>query len=404
MVQRDIVGPARRPLPGGGRYLPLRPGAARSLVGIRSRLGLRRGQDRQRRRDGADLRRLRPPARLVAASGGRRGTGGPRPGELPGYHPNGQAHSRHRRRRPGRACRDPGCGRGHRDPPRRSRGELVTPRAGRSARGLVRGPASRRAVVLRLRRVRPDRHPRGGGPRSGPHHSARHRARPAGRGNAVRARRLSRTRGTRCRGHRRDDHTARRGPLDRTPGRGGADARPCDRRDRLARRLACAHRRDRAHHARHGPDRRPASCPRRRAPDLSRPATRRTGDRVRGGRCRPRCRSALRDRVLLVRGAAVLRRREPVRAPSARDRPPVSARVPGDRSRGVSHAGGGTPDRLRASPVQASSSSGSPTALPGSLCSAPGPDATVPGQPYGVASRASPPQRGRVGPCLPSAR
>ena len=69
-----------------------------------------------------------------------------------------------------------------------------------AARRLRRAPVGR-AAVLRVRRVRPDRHARRGGPRARARHPARDRGRPGRRGRRVRRRRGRRADGARTRGH-----------------------------------------------------------------------------------------------------------------------------------------------------------------------------------------------------------
>ena len=60
-MQRGRLGPARRRVPDLRRHVRLRPRAARRVVGLSRRLGIRDRQDRVVRGDGADLRLVRRP-------------------------------------------------------------------------------------------------------------------------------------------------------------------------------------------------------------------------------------------------------------------------------------------------------------------------------------------------------
>ena len=149
-----------------------------------------------------------------------------------------------------------------------------------------RHPPVGRAAVLRLRRLRPHRHPRRGGSRSRPHdppsdpHRARHHPRRLHHGRRRRARRgrARHPRGRRRAADRRREagSLAWAAPVVRIGGRG-----------RLARRPALAARRRQPHHLRHGRRTRPAALARRGAPDAPRPPpsrARRRRRRRRGGR------------------------------------------------------------------------------------------------------------------------
>ena len=176
VLQRGRVGAARGAVPDLGRHVRLRPRAARRVVGLPRRLGVRRRQDRVVRRDGADVRRVR---------GSGLGVGPPR----------------RRRCGGGRADRcEPA--RDHADRRARAhprRGVDRRPRAWSSGRSLfsgnassdgLRGPRSLEpggvhgvlqsagAAVLRVRRLRTDRDARRGGARS---RSGRSRARSRSR-------------------------------------------------------------------------------------------------------------------------------------------------------------------------------------------------------------------------------
>ena len=72
VLQRGRVGAARRAVPDLRRHVRLRPRAARRVVGLPGRLGVRDRQDRVVRRDGADLRVVcRHGTALAAARGSR---------------------------------------------------------------------------------------------------------------------------------------------------------------------------------------------------------------------------------------------------------------------------------------------------------------------------------------------
>ena len=148
----------------GGTYVyGRRP--ARTSVGLPRRLGLRHRQDRQLRGDGAHLRRLRQPGpRPAARDRGRRRAHRREPARRA---EDRVAHPGHRRRGP---CLAGHRGRGRRSPPSPLRVDH-RPAHRRRAQG---DPPGWRAAVLRLRRLRPHRHPRRRGPRSRAHDPARH--------------------------------------------------------------------------------------------------------------------------------------------------------------------------------------------------------------------------------------
>ena len=167
---RTATPPPRRswpPLPGVRRHLRLRPRAARPVLGLPRRLGLRRRQDRQLRGDGprpsaptpcppawqrpvavARRRRRSPPSTTAASRQTARLTRVIVAVVL-------AALGRRRRRRARRRGR------------RRATGSAASAPA--ASYGVLQVG---RAAVLRLRRLRPHRHPRRGGRRPGAHDPA----------------------------------------------------------------------------------------------------------------------------------------------------------------------------------------------------------------------------------------
>ena len=152
---------AGRRLPRLRRHLRLRPRAARPVLGLPRRVGLRRRQDRQLRGDGAHLRRLRRARRGSARSPS------PPSSALTAVNYLGVRKTAVLTRvivavvLAALALVVAGAafgGHGERRPPRRPR-----------RRRRRRDPAVGRAAVLRVRRLRPHRHPRRGGRRPRPH-------------------------------------------------------------------------------------------------------------------------------------------------------------------------------------------------------------------------------------------
>ena len=201
-----------------------------------------------------------------------------------------------------------------------------------------------RAALPRVRRVRPDRHARRGGPRPGPDRPARDHRRPGRRAARLRLGRVGGAGGARPGATRLVGCAARPGRpgLARAGGRRGgrpglvAGADPGCLPDRL----------------RDGARRAPAARPCGRAPAASRTASGRAGrrpDRRRPGRHpRPaRC-----DRILVVRRSALLRPRErlgadpgpvgPAGGPARSGRMPAAGRDPAVAlSRGRCRSGAG---------------------------------------------------------------
>ena len=211
LLQRDLVGAARRDVPLCRRHLPVRPRGPGRLVGLPRRLGLHGRQDGELRGDGVDLRGVRRARGLAAGGrgGGRRGAG-----------------ARQLRRRDQDRSAHPGPRLAR---PRHPRGRLRRVLLGRvllrpvglghsRPRRLRRAPVGRPAV-LRLRRLRPDRDSGGGGARARAGDPAGDRDGPGRRRRGVRRGGGRRPVGARVVGH---------GGVERA-GRGRRDARWPDR-------------------------------------------------------------------------------------------------------------------------------------------------------------------------------
>ena len=172
LLQRCGVGPAGRQVPGERRDLCLRPQAARGMAGLHRRLGICHRKDGVVRGHGADLRPLRGAGLRHAA--GRRRRRGAHGGQPAGHHPHRPVDKDPARHRPWH----PGvCGGGrHRGPASGTGRSRAQPRR-RAAPG---GSSRRRPDVLRVRRLRPDRHAGRRGEGSRPHHPAGHPGRAGG--------------------------------------------------------------------------------------------------------------------------------------------------------------------------------------------------------------------------------
>ena len=171
VLQRHLLGPARRRAPRIGWDLRVRPSSTRGVLGAPRRVGVRRRQDRLVRRARAHRRRL-PLARTRAPrrcrSGRGRGDRQPRRADPHRRHHQVPARGRARGARRGRRRRVvelDDLGRAH-HPDRLLAG---------------RRDARRRVPVLRLRRLRPHRHPWRGGPRPGHDHPQGDSSRPGRR-------------------------------------------------------------------------------------------------------------------------------------------------------------------------------------------------------------------------------
>ena len=141
-----------------------------------------------------------------------------------------------------------------------------------------RGAAGRRAVVLRLRRVRPDRHARRGGPRPRPHHPARD---PAGAGHHPGRLRCGRGRGAGGAGRRGLGASRPRWPTRSAPPAWRPGARGADRRgDRRAGLAAGPGPGGVAHHVGDGPRPSPAARAGRGPPAVQGAPSRRAGRRA----------------------------------------------------------------------------------------------------------------------------
>ena len=180
LLQRRGLGAAGRQVSRQRRHLRLRPEAAGRVAGLHRRLGFRDRQDGVLRGHGADLRPLCGAGLRHAGGGGRRR--GPDRRQPARHHPDRAAD-------PDPAVpwcwprwslwRRPRAGRPH--PAGAAAGDGGTPPAALQA-GWGRA-AGRRPDVLRLRRLRPDRHAGRRGQGSRPDHSAGH---PRGAGRRLR--------------------------------------------------------------------------------------------------------------------------------------------------------------------------------------------------------------------------
>ena len=194
LLQRHVLGSAGRPVSGLRRHLRLRPRAPRAVLGLSGGLGVRGRQDGLLRGHGAHRRRVRSGRRRRTRR--RRRRGGADRGEL----------RRGAEVRPG----DPGRSWPWSWPSSRAvvvarlaSGAVRRRAAGRRRVGRCRrGAPGGRSAVLRLRRVRADRHPRRGGARPGAHDPARRSRSPwASRWSSTRVSRspvLSRARARRA--------------------------------------------------------------------------------------------------------------------------------------------------------------------------------------------------------------
>ena len=202
-----------------------------------------------------------------------------------------------------------------------------------------RGVTRRGVPLLRVRRLRPHRHPRRGGPRPGDHDPQGDPACPRRSVGGLRGRRRHRARHAARRRHRRQRRTARAG-CRHLAIRLARPHRSYRRRDRRARRAAQPHPRRLADGARHGtPPRAPALVGDDRRPPLAPPAGRdhrhRRGHRphrnTRPSRCHRLLRShhphVLRDHQRRLPDPA--RRSAPMATPDRRRR---SRRLPRPRS------------------------------------------------------------------------
>ena len=255
----------------------------------------------------------------------------PRDRQLVRRHPHGPAHADHRRRRAPLAR---GRGGRRRRGPRRAR--LARRRRALGGR-LVRHPAGGRPALLRVRRLRAHRHDGRGGARSRAHDPARDRARARGRRRRLRGGRRSRCcrRSARRRRRSRRSRSSTRSspPAGTGRSRSSASARP---RHPSARSSPSSPGIGRTTFAM-AREERPPPIPRGRPPALEGAAPRRgrrRGDRHRDRRVR---RHPRRDRLLVVRRAAVLPGREPRRLPAAAGRAPLPAGAAGRRGGRMRH-------------------------------------------------------------------
>ena len=346
--QRELIRATRGAISRVGRSLPVRARAPRRLARLPRGVVVRDRQDGQLRRDGAHGRRI-PGADRVAETRRRRRGRRPRDREPARRDPHGagrrrarrggahRARDRRRRRR-----RERHRGRSGVRPDRRRCGIRPIAVGGREP---LRHPAVGGAHLLRVRGLRPNRDARRGGPRPVAHDPPSHRHR-AGRGRRrLRRRRLRRTRLARAAGARGIRRTARRCRRQRRLALGRAGRRH-RRRCRSTRRAPRPARRHRSHEPRDGTRWGTTEAARCGASAVPGALGRRDRRGRRHHRARADDRPARCDRILVVRRAALLLRRERCRDHAAAvgaARPALAVGGWGDR---MPRARRGSPDHV----------------------------------------------------------